>query len=167
MKVDDSSANEGSIVGLPVDSKSGSSNSSNSSLDHNNDKNDEEDSTDELTAAGDALCRSLLMKAQQQGGDQESPQKEGKDTNDANDASNRPTSLAAIDTCRSITPRSTPPPLIDEQPASEQNTNGQQSLLEERVLELETKLATLSRILQQQQRLSISSLVRQKNTLTC
>ena len=162
MKLDYSSANEGSIVGLPVDSKSGSSNSSNSSSDHNNNNNDEEDSTDELTAAGDALCRSLLIKAQQQGGDQESPQKEAQDMNDdASDSRNRPSGLAAIDTIQSSTPQSTPPPLMDDQPASSQNANEQQSL-DERVLELETKLATLSRILQQQQRLSIRSLVRQE-----
>ena len=72
------------------------------------------------------------------------------------------------DSFHRTSPRCSPPPvLIDEEEEQPQQPATVQQPLEDRVLELETKLATLSRMLQQQQRLSFRSLVRKREGGKC
>lgn len=112
-----------------------------------NSSSDEEDSTDELTRAADTLCKTLYEEHK------------------ANSCPTSPQQLKCAITILN-------PPSNSEcetgdiantvsSGGSEANDDQQNQLsLEERVQELETKLATLSRILQQQQRLSSRSMVR-------
>jgi len=177
---EDAAVNSGSVVGLPMDySKSNSMAGSFSDT--------EDESLDELTAAADLLTRSLLVEQQQKlqlaeeeankkknidmtttADDESTPvrktsattnnddgnNKEGEEDNGDND-DRRPSLVEVVETNPRITPSPSPPPLCEEPDHSSSNRS-----LEERVQELETKLAALSRLLQGQQRLSIRSLVR-------
>lgn len=146
--------NNGSVVGLPTSSS------------------DDEDSTDELTRAGDALCRSLLQEQASIAIDDRSTKKISDDEaeeeeevavdfqSDGNLYDKLKQPNLEVDT-KNTDPSPCTSDESGETSASSSDGNHQQAL-EERVQELETKLATLSRILQQQQRLSVRSLVRKK-----
>ena len=128
------SVNDGSVVGLP-----------------NSSSDEEESSTDELVRAGDALCRKL----EQEQGPEKILEVDVDTVADSSSSSDKQPNLAQIET------KSTPSPSSDDSSCDSRSDVPQQELsLEERVNELETKLATLSRILQQQQRLSVRNLVR-------
>lgn len=136
--------NNGSIVGLP------------------NSSSDEDDSTESLVRAGDALCRSLIQEQQDQTAAKTSQgsNEVDVDTFAGSDCSDKQPNLTEVET------KSTPSPLRSE--VNEVIATGvhepREMSLEERVQELETKLATLSRMLQKQQRLSVRNLLARSPT---
>lgn len=143
---DSTTMNNGSIVGLP------------------NSSSDEDDSTESLVRAGDALCRSLIQEQQDQTAAQASPcpphasNEVDVDSFAASSDGDRQPNLTEIET------ESTPSPLRSEVNAVTGVHEQQQVSLEDRVQELETKLATLSRMLQKQQRLSVRNLLARSPT---